>query len=71
MGARIRPFTDRGHFVGTGEGYGARHALHPARNVVEREIPEGKEYGRTKKHPTDEGLAKVYGWWLAGPPGGR
>ncbi|RLM53912.1 CBS domain-containing protein [Halobellus sp. Atlit-31R] len=66
--ARIRLFTDRGHFVGTGEGYGARHALHLARNVVERQILEGKEYGRTKKHPSDEERSKLYGWWLAGPP---
>jgi len=66
--ARIRLFTDRGHFVGTGEGYGARHALHLARNVVERQILEGKEYGRTKKHPSDEERSRLYGWWLAGPP---
>jgi CBS domain-containing protein len=64
--ARIRLFTDRGHFVGTGEGYGARHALHLARNVLERQILEGKEYGRTKKHPDDEVREKLYGWWLSG-----
>lgn len=69
--ARIRLFTDKGHFVGTGEGYGATHALHLARNILEREILEGKEYGRTKKHPTDEELSKMLGWWLVGSPRAR
>ena len=64
--ARIRLFTDRGHFVGTGEGYGAAHALHLARNTLERQILEGKEYAQTKKHPADEELAKMYGWWMTG-----
>ncbi|WP_336036977.1 CBS domain-containing protein [Halobacterium yunchengense] len=64
--ARIRLFTDKGHFVGTGEGYGAGHALRLARNVLERQILEGKEYGRTKKHPTEDYWAKVFGWWLSG-----
>lgn len=68
--ARIRLFTDNGHFVGTGEGYGASHALHLARNVVERQILEGKEYARTKKHPTEDELTKIYGWWLSGSPRG-
>lgn len=66
--ARIRLFTDKGHFVGTGEGYGASHALHLARNVVERKILEGKDYARTKKHPTKEDWSKVFGWWLTGSP---
>lgn len=66
--ARIRLFTDKGHFVGTGEGYGASHALHLAQNIVEREILEGKEYARTKKHPAEEEWSKVYGWWLTGAP---
>ncbi|WP_435346672.1 CBS domain-containing protein [Haloarchaeobius sp. HRN-SO-5] len=64
--ARIRLFTDKGHFVGTGEGYGASHALHLARNVVERQILEGKEYAQTKKHPTEDELSRMYGWWLTG-----
>lgn len=66
--ARIRLFTDRGHFVGTGEGYGASHALHLARNVLEREILDGKEYALTKKHPTPEELTRMLGWWLTGSP---
>lgn len=66
--AWIRLFTDKGPFVGTGEGYGASHALHLARNVAEGEILEGKEYARTKKHPTEDEWSKVYGWWLTGSP---
>ncbi|MFB6069546.1 MAG: CBS domain-containing protein [Halanaeroarchaeum sp.] len=62
--ARIRLFTDRGHFVGTGEGYGASHAIRLAANVLEREILEGKEYGRSKKHPAPDEVSKLYGWWL-------
>ena len=65
--ARIRLFTDKGHFVGTSEGYGAAHALRLASNVLERQILEGKEYARTKKHPSAEEKEKLLGWWLAGP----
>ncbi|MFW5918985.1 MAG: CBS domain-containing protein [Halanaeroarchaeum sp.] len=66
--ARVRLFTDKGHFVGTGEGYGASHAIRLAANVLERSILEGKDYGRTKKHPDPEALSKIYGWWLEGSP---
>ncbi|WP_372911755.1 CBS domain-containing protein [Salinigranum sp.] len=66
--ARIRLFTDKGHFVGTGEGYGASHALHLARNIVERQLLEGKSYDETKKHPDEEYWSKVFGWWLTAPP---
>lgn len=66
--ARIRLFTDKGQFVGTGEGYGAAHAIRLAANVLERSILEGKEYARTKKHPDPEELSKIYGWWLEGSP---
>ncbi|WP_318568321.1 CBS domain-containing protein [Salinigranum marinum] len=66
--ARIRLFTDRGHFVGTGEGYGASHALHLARNVVERQLLDGKSHDETKKHPDEEYWSKVFGWWLTAPP---
>ncbi|WP_458186067.1 CBS domain-containing protein [Haladaptatus sp. NG-WS-4] len=64
--ARIRLFTDKGHFVGTGEGFGAGHALRLARNRLERDILEGKEYGRSKKHPSPEEKEKLLGWWLSG-----
>jgi CBS domain-containing protein len=64
--ARIRLFTDKGHFVGTGEGYGAAHAIRLAANVLERSILEGKDYARSKKHPDPDELSKLYGWWLEG-----
>jgi CBS domain-containing protein len=64
--ARIRLYTDRGHFIASGEGYGARHAIHLARNALERQILEGKTYGRSKKPPADDVREKLYGWWLSG-----
>ena len=64
--ARIRLFTDKGLFIAEDEGYGARHALHMARNALERQILEGKEYGRTKKHPDEEYWDRLFGWWLSG-----
>ncbi|MFC3477339.1 CBS domain-containing protein [Halobacterium litoreum] len=69
MLARIRLFTDKGHFVGTGEGYGAAHAFRLAANVVERQILEGKTRGRAKKgRDREERTAhKLYGWYLSGP----
>jgi CBS domain-containing protein len=66
--ARLRLYTDKGFFVGTGEGYGASHAIHLARNVVERQLLEGKAQDETKKPPSDEYWSKVFGWWLTGPP---
>ncbi|SEK30909.1 CBS domain-containing protein [Haloferax larsenii] len=68
--ARVRLYTDKGHFLGTGEGYGASHALHLARNVVERQLLEGKTHVETKKPPSDpeEYWSKVFGWWLTAPP---
>lgn len=66
--ARIRLFTDRGHFVGHGEGFGAAHAFRLAANVVEREVLEGKDYARTKKPASGEELSKLLGWWLVGQP---
>ncbi|WP_423751046.1 CBS domain-containing protein [Salinirarus marinus] len=64
--ARIRLFTDKGMFIASEEGYGAKHALNLARNAVERQILEGKTHGQTKKHPDEETLRKLYGWWLSG-----
>jgi CBS domain-containing protein len=66
--ARVRVYTDRGNFIGRGEGYGARHAISLALNDVERQLLEGKTHGRSKKHPDAEYWEKYYGWWLAGPP---
>ena len=60
--ARIRLFTDKGFFTGSGEGYGAKHALHEARDVVERQIMEQKTYAQTKKHPDDATRSHLRGY---------
>lgn len=62
--ARIRLSTDRGLFIGTGEGYGASSAIATARDVIERRILDDKTYGRTKKHPDEEFWEKRFGWTL-------
>lgn len=62
--ARIRLHTDRGLFIANGEGYGASHAIHEARDVLERRIRDDKTYGRSKKHPDEEFWEKRFGWWL-------
>ncbi|WIV68363.1 CBS domain-containing protein [Natrialbaceae archaeon AArc-T1-2] len=63
--ARVRLFTDKGTFVAADEGYGDRHAVSLALNAVERQILEGKTYGRSKKPADGDDLEKVYGWWLS------
>ena len=62
--ARIRLYTDRGLVMGSGEGYGASHAIHEARDVLERRIRDDKTYQQTKKHPDAEYWEKRFGWWL-------
>jgi CBS domain-containing protein len=62
--ARIRLHTDRGLYIASGEGYGAKHALHEARDVIERRIRDRKTYGRSKKHPDEEYWEKRFGWLL-------
>lgn len=64
--ARIRLHTDRGLYIASGEGYGASHALHEARDALKRRVREEKTYGRNKKHPGDEFWEKRFGWWLGG-----
>lgn len=64
--ARIRLYTDKGHFIASSEGFGASHALHLARNALERKILEGKTYGKSKKHPEEEYWERMYGCWLTG-----
>ena len=64
--ARIRLFTDRGILVADGEGYGARHALNEAADVIERQIRDRKSMGRSKK-PRDEAFwEQRFGWSLEG-----
>jgi CBS domain-containing protein len=60
--ARIRLFTDDGLFTASGEGYGARHALHEARDIVDRQIRDQKTYAQSKKHPDDDTRTHLRGY---------
>ena len=62
--ARIRLHTDRGLYMASGEGYGARHALNEARDKVERRIRDKKTHGKSKKPPDEEFWEKRFGWML-------
>ncbi|MCU4719459.1 CBS domain-containing protein [Halapricum hydrolyticum] len=62
--ARIRLHTDRGLYIASGEGYGASHALHEARDVLARQIRDRKTYGKSKKPPSEEFWEKRFGWLL-------
>lgn len=63
--ARIRLHTDRGMFIGTGEGFGGAHAIREARDVLERRLLDHKEHARTKKPMDDqERWEKRFGWWM-------
>lgn len=64
--ARIRLYTDRGLFIASGEGYGARHAISEARDVLERRIRDEKTHGRSKKPANEEFWEKRFGWRLEG-----
>ncbi|WP_435197137.1 CBS domain-containing protein [Natronomonas sp. EA1] len=59
--ARVRLLTDKGHFVGTAEGYGASHALGLACDILERSIIDEKTFDRSKKPLDPEERAKVRG----------
>ncbi|TYL37973.1 hypothetical protein CV102_14745 [Natronococcus pandeyae] len=63
--ARVRLYTDKGLFVASDEGYGDGHAFSLAINAVERQILEGKTYGRSKKSDDEARDSRVYGWWLS------
>jgi CBS domain-containing protein len=62
--ARVRLYTDRGTFVASGEGFGARHALGEARDVLDRQLRDEKTRGRSKKHPDEAFWEKRFGWLL-------
>ena len=62
--ARIRLHTDRGLYIASGEGYGARLALNEARDAIERQIRDRKTRGRSKKHPDEAFWEKRFGWIL-------
>ncbi|GAB6861397.1 CBS domain-containing protein [Haloplanus litoreus] len=62
--ARIRLHTDDGQYIASGEGYGARHAINEARDVLQRQIRDQKTHGKTKKHPDEAFWEKRFGWLL-------
>jgi CBS domain-containing protein/ribosome-associated translation inhibitor RaiA len=62
--ARLRLHTDRGQYIASGEGYGARHAINEARDVLERQIRDRKTHGKSKKPPDEEFWEKRFGWLL-------
>jgi CBS domain-containing protein len=64
--ATIRLFTNKGRFAGTGEEYGAAPAIRGARDNLERNVLDDKEYADSKKRsPGDrEDAQKLLGWWL-------
>ncbi|WP_254538222.1 CBS domain-containing protein [Halomarina litorea] len=62
--ARIRLETDRGLYVVSGEGYGARAALGDAGDALRRRLREDRTYARTKKHPDADFWERRWGWLL-------
>jgi CBS domain-containing protein len=62
--ARVRLHTDRGLYLGSGEGYGASQALNEARGVLERQIRDRKTRGKSKKPPSEAYWEKRFGWML-------
>ncbi|EMA37358.1 CBS domain-containing protein [Halobiforma nitratireducens] len=62
--ARVRLHTDRGLYVASGEGFGAKHALNEAKEILERQIRDEKTDGRSKKPPGEEYWEKRFGWLL-------
>jgi len=62
--ARIRLHTDDGQYIASGEGYGARHAINEARDVLQRQIRDQKTHAKTKKHPDEAFWEKRFGWLL-------
>ncbi|MDG5776912.1 CBS domain-containing protein [Haloarculaceae archaeon H-GB2-1] len=62
--ANMRLYTDKGTFLASGEGYGAKAALNEAKDIMERRIRDDNTYGRSKKHPDEEYWEKRFGWWL-------
>ncbi|WP_435362006.1 CBS domain-containing protein [Haloarchaeobius sp. DFWS5] len=60
--ARMRLFTDRGMFIASGEGYGAKQAIGEATDAIKRQLRDRKTYARSKKHPTPEEKAQMRGW---------
>jgi CBS domain-containing protein len=64
--ARVRLHTDRGLYIGSGEGYGAQHALNEARDVLERQLRDRKTTEQARKPRGEEYWEKRFGWLLEG-----
>jgi CBS domain-containing protein len=66
--ATIRLFTDKGRFAGTGEEYGAAAALRDARDRLERNVLDEKEYEGPEQglRNDPEAVQKLLGWWIDG-----
>jgi len=62
--ARIRLHTDRGLYIASGEGYGAKHAVNEARDVLARQIRDRKSTDRNKKPRDEDYWEKRFGWLL-------
>ena len=60
--ARVRLYTDRGHFIASGEGFGATAALNAAEDVLERELRDAKTREQRGRHVDPEQLRAAYGW---------
>ncbi|MFB6165737.1 MAG: CBS domain-containing protein [Haloarculaceae archaeon] len=66
--ATIRLFTNKGRFAGTGEEYGAGAAIREARDNLERNVLDDKEYAddRRRFQEEREEVEELVGWWLQG-----
>jgi len=62
--ARVRLYTDRGTFVATGEGYGAKGAVGEARDALERQLRDRKDHAKSKKHPDEAYWDRRFGWLI-------
>lgn len=59
---RIRLDTNQGLYIASDEGSGASQALDEARDVLERQIPDRKTDGKSKKPPSEAFWEKRLGW---------
>lgn len=64
--ARVRLHTDRGLFMASGEGYGARSALNDARDAIERQLRDRKGRERDGRRLSEADWERRFGWWLEG-----
>ncbi|WP_129114456.1 CBS domain-containing protein [Halegenticoccus tardaugens] len=59
---RVRLFTDDGLFVASGEGFGARSALHAARDALERQLTARKKHRENGERSEGRSPAGGDGW---------